>query len=168
MQVLILSFEDALAFRGVSVRKGKTITYTPDDTTAYEDFYDEPPKKPFKVRGSKLGYASDKEDKIIEIETDILEEETEPEVIIPKVEAVDKMQESEEGSESIIKEQEDEEQPTFQFNLSVNTQLDMKQKEGDKKREEAEKKRQRQIRDAQRMTSNLINVDGVDFMDEKA
>lgn len=112
--------------------------------------------------------ASDKEDKIIEIETDILEEETEPEVIIPKVESVDKKQESEEESEQIIEEQEDEEQPTFQFNLSVNTQMDMKQKEGDKKREEAEKKRQRQIRDAQRMTSNLINVDGVDFMDEKA
>lgn len=36
-----------------------------------------------------------------------------------------------------------------------------------KKREEVEKKQQRQIRDAQRMTSNLINVDGVDFMDEK-
>lgn len=212
------SFEDALAFRGVSVRKGKTITYTLDDTTAYEDFYGEAPKKPFKVRGSKLGYAfdvaeiektflekngvqitvpkpiiapesiqndvpkdlplkeektlkidsdaSDEDDKIIEIETDILEEETEPEVILPKVEAVDKKQESEEESEQIIEEQEDEEQPTFQFNLSVNTQLDMKQKEGDEKREEAEKKRQRQIRDAQRMTSNLINVDGVDFMDE--
>ena len=82
------------------------------------------------------------------------------------VEAVDKKQEDEEESEPIIEEQEDEEQPTFQFNLSVNTQLDMKQKEGDKKREEAEKKRQRQIRDAQRMTSNLINFDGVDFMDE--
>ena len=74
----------------------------------------------------------------IEIETDILEEETE--VILPKVEAVDKKQESEEESEPIIEEQEDEEQPTFQFNLSVNTQMDMKQKEGDKKREEAEKK----------------------------
>ena len=63
------SFEDALAFRGVSVRKGKTITYTLDDTTAYEDFYGEPPKKPFKVRGSKLGYAFD----VAEIEKTFLE-----------------------------------------------------------------------------------------------
>lgn len=62
-------FEDALAFRGVSVRKGKTITYTLDDTTAYEDFYGEPPKKPFKVRGSKLGYAFD----VAEIEKTFLE-----------------------------------------------------------------------------------------------
>lgn len=53
------SFEDALAFRGVSARFGKTITYTLDDTTAYEDFYDEPPKNPLKVRGKKLGNAFD-------------------------------------------------------------------------------------------------------------
>ena len=49
------SFEDALAFNGVSVRIGKTITYTLDDTSAYEDFYDEKPKKVFKARGKKLG-----------------------------------------------------------------------------------------------------------------
>lgn len=49
------SFEDALAFNGVSVRIGKTITYTLDDTSAYEDFYDEKPKKVFKSRGKKLG-----------------------------------------------------------------------------------------------------------------
>lgn len=83
---------------------------------------------------------SDEDDKIIEIETDIFEEETEPEVIIPKREAVDKKQESKEEAELIIEEPEKEEQPVFQFNLPVNTHLDMKQKEGDKKREEAEKK----------------------------
>ena len=58
-----------LCLRYLHRSKGKTITYTLDDTTAYEDFYGEPPKKPFKVRGSKLGYAFD----VAEIEQTFLE-----------------------------------------------------------------------------------------------
>lgn len=54
-------FEKALAYRGVSLRNGKTLTYTLDDTTAYEEFYGEKPKKSFKARPRSLGSAFDKE-----------------------------------------------------------------------------------------------------------
>lgn len=48
-------FKEALAFRGVSVREGKHLTYTLEDTTAYEDFYGKAPKKAMKARPKSLG-----------------------------------------------------------------------------------------------------------------
>jgi len=62
------SFEDALAFEGVSIRHAKggvSITYTLDDTEEYEDFYNEKPNKPFKIRGKRLGSEFD----VVNLET---------------------------------------------------------------------------------------------------
>lgn len=62
------SFEDALAFEGVSIRHAKggvSITYTLDDTEEYEDFYNEKPNKLFKIRGKRLGSEFD----VVNLET---------------------------------------------------------------------------------------------------
>lgn len=54
-------FENALAFQGVSIRIGKTVTYTLDDTTQYEAEMQKSPKRALKSRASKLGKEYDKD-----------------------------------------------------------------------------------------------------------